>query len=73
MQASFEIGMETGRALKNVVGGGSAPAIKRGDIPVIDPAMGMNSRPSRAAQAKTSTPIPDEIVAAHPRASCRTG
>jgi aldehyde dehydrogenase (NAD+) len=40
MQASLEIGMETGRAFMNVVGGRSAPAIKRGDIPVIDPSDG---------------------------------
>ena len=32
--------METGRGFMNVVGGSSAPAIKRGDIPVIDPSDG---------------------------------
>ena len=32
--------METGRAFMNVVRGSSAPAIKRGDIPVIDPSDG---------------------------------
>ena len=32
--------MEIGRAFMNVVGDGSAPAIKRGDIPVIDPSDG---------------------------------
>ena len=32
--------METGRDFMNVVGGASAPAIGRGDIPVIDPSDG---------------------------------
>ena len=32
--------METGRAFMNGVGGRPAPAIKRGDIPVIDPSDG---------------------------------
>jgi aldehyde dehydrogenase (NAD+) len=32
--------METGRAFMNVVGGSSAPAIGRDDIPVIDPSDG---------------------------------
>ena len=36
--------METGRTFTNVVGGSSAPAIKRGDIAVIDPSEGQELR-----------------------------
>jgi aldehyde dehydrogenase (NAD+) len=40
MQASLEIGMELRRGFMKVVGGSSVPAVKRGDIPVIDPSDG---------------------------------
>ena len=40
MSAKLELGMEIPRAFMNVVGDRSAPAKRRGEIPVIDPSDG---------------------------------